>query len=247
MDLVQKGSQTAKDGFENEQDICNKFNNWQSDIEAQNWLLIMNYDLQEIENVNAVVLHGFKADVNVQVKIKLKSAIDTENIQVKLVSNKKGFNQVDKRWLSHYKEMWNIPNDVFILLQYYTGEIKPYKTGTKDSRRMFINEFTEKEQELLLDWFKNNKILILTDIIKGRGQFSAEWVLVAQKIQNNARWILVNINEALQHYANGDVQISPKGSLYLGKITIQRKGGDNGRETANMLQFKLDPTQLFDL
>lgn len=247
MDLVQKGSQTAKNGFKNEQDICDKFNNWKNDIEAKNWLLIMNYNLEEIETVNTVVLHGFKADVNVQVKIKLKTAIDTENIQVKLVSNKKGFNQVDKRWLSHYKEMWNIPENIFTLLQYYTGELKPYKSGTKDSRRMFITEFNNEEQNLLLNWFKSNKTLILTDIIKGRGQFSAEWILVAQKIENNARWTLVNINEALQHYSDGDVQISPKGSLYLGKITIQRKGGDNGRETANMLQFKLDPTQLFDL
>ena len=247
MDLVQKGSQTAKNGFRNEQDICDKFNNWKNDVEAKNWLLIMNYNLEEIETVNAVVLHGFKADVNVQVKIKLKTAIDTENIQVKLVSNKKGFNQVDKRWLSHYKEMWNIPENIFTLLQYYTGELKPYKSGTKDSRRMFITEFNNEEQNFLLNWFKSNKTLILTDIIKGRGQFSAEWVLVAQKIENNARWTLVNINEALQHYSDGDVQISPKGSLYLGKITIQRKGGDNGRETANMLQFKLDPTQLFDL
>lgn len=28
---------------------------------------------------------------------------------------------------------------------------------------------------------------------------------------------------------------------------MQRKGGDNGRETANMLQFKINPTKLFDL
>ena len=27
---------------------------------------------------------------------------------------------------------------------------------------------------------------------------------------------------------------------------MQRKGGDGGRETANMLQFKIDPTRLFD-
>lgn len=32
-----------------------------------------------------------------------------------------------------------------------------------------------------------------------------------------------------------------------GHITIQRKGGDGGRDTANMLQFKIDPTDLFDI
>lgn len=172
----------------------------------------MQYDLQKIEYVKAVVLHGYKADVNVQVQIKLKSALDTENIQVKLVSNKKGFNQIDKRWLSNYKEMWNIPDNI-------------YK----------------------LSWFAINKTLILSDIIKRRGKFSAEWVLVAQKTGNNARWILVNINVVLQHYSTGEVRISPRGSIYIGNVTMKRKGGDGGRDSANMLQFKLDPTQLFDI
>ena len=247
MDLVLRGSQTAKDGFKNEQEICDKFNNWQFDNEAIQWLTIMQYDLKEIEYVKAVVLHGFKSDVNVQVQVKFKSVIDTENIQVKLVSNLKGFNQIDKRWLSHYKDMWNIPDDIYKLLQYYTGELKPYRQNIRDSRRMFMDEFTIDEQDSVLQWLSNNKTLILSDIIKGRGQFSAEWVLVAQKIKNNARWVFVNINQALQYYSLGDVRISPRGSIYIGNVTMQRKGGDGGRDTANMLQFKLDPTLLFEL
>lgn len=246
MNLIQKGSQTAKNGFKNEQDVCNKFNNWQTDTDARQWLSIMQYNLDEIEYIIANVLHGYKADINVQVKIKLKSAIDTENIQVKLVSNQKGFNQVDKRWLSHYREMWNIPDEIYKLLQYFTGELKPYKQNVRDPRRMFIDELTENEQLSLLKWFKANKTLILSDIIKGRGKFSAEWILVAQKLDNNAHWVLVNINQALQHYSKGEVIISPKGSIYIGNVTVQRKGGDNGRDTANMLQFKLDPSELFN-
>ena len=246
-DLVELGSQTAKNGFKNEQDICDKFINWENDIEAQKWLKIMKYNLEEIEYVKAVVLHGYKADVNVQVQIKLKTAVDTENIQVKLVSNKKGFNQVDKRWLKSYNELWNIPHNVYVALQHFTGELPPYKDNTRDSRRMFLDEMTKDDKDLIINWFNDNKTLILSDIIKGRGQFSAEWVLVAQKVNNNARWILKNINEALQHYSEGNVSVSPKGSIKIGKVTVQRKGGDNGRETANMLQFKLDPTELFEI
>lgn len=37
--------------------------------------------------------------MQVQVTIKLKEAIDAQNLQVKLVSNTKGFNQIDKRWV----------------------------------------------------------------------------------------------------------------------------------------------------
>lgn len=102
-----------------------KFNNWQTDFEAQRWLVLMEYNLEEIEFVKAVVLSGYKADIQVQITIKLKEVIDVENIQVKLVSNLKGFNQIDKRWIDKYVEMWNIPNEIATLLKEYTGEILP--------------------------------------------------------------------------------------------------------------------------
>lgn len=245
--LVLRGSKTAKNGFKNEREIAEKFNNWTIDTEAQQWLVIMNYDLDNIEYVKAVVLRGYKADVNVQIKIKLKNAIDTENIQVKLVSNKKGFNQVDKRKLDNYKELWDMPEDVYEILQYFTGEKAPYKENTKDNRRMFLNEMEQDKQDKVVKWFSENKTLILSDIIKGRGQFSAEWVLVAQKTGYKNRWVLKNINEVLQHYAVGEVKISSRGSMELGGVLVQRKGGDGGRETAKMLQFKLDPTSLFNI
>lgn len=74
------GSQTAKNGFLNEDDIVNKFNHWKTDEEAQKWLLIMNYDLNQIEFVKAVKLSGYKTDVQVQVSIKLKEAFDVQNL-----------------------------------------------------------------------------------------------------------------------------------------------------------------------
>jgi hypothetical protein len=49
MDLIQRGSKTAKDGFKNEKDIVDKFNNWKKDKIAQDWLKIMGYDIKEIE------------------------------------------------------------------------------------------------------------------------------------------------------------------------------------------------------
>lgn len=248
IDKVKLGSKTAKDGFRNEKHIADKFNNWYNDTEAKEWLIIMGYSLERIEYVKAIVISGYKADLNVKVQVKLKDALDIENIQVKLVSNKKGFNQIDKRWLKSYNEIWNIPNNVYKVLEYFTGEVKPYKDEVRDSRRMFMDEFTQEERALVLDWLNKNKLLIISDILKGRGEFSAEWVLVAQKLQENARWVLKNINEVIHYYfADGKVEMSPKGSIKLGKVTLQRKGGDNGRLTANMLQFKIDPTELFDI
>ncbi|MDN4753226.1 hypothetical protein QYZ87_01565 [Porphyromonadaceae bacterium W3.11] len=206
----------------------------------------MEYNLDEIEFVKAVVLSGFKADIQVQVTVKLKQAIDAENIQVKLVSNFMGFNQIDKRWVDKYVTMWDIPNDITQLLKEYTGELPPRINNPKDKRRTFANEFSEKDQRKLLTWLQNNKSLIVSDVLKGRGKFSAEWMLVAQKTDTHARWILKPMNYCLNFFGNGDVLISPRGTLKIGKITMQRKGGDGGRSTANMLQFKINPAELFE-
>ena len=43
MSLVDRGSQTAKDGFKNEEDIIKKFNDWEKDKDAQTWLISMKY------------------------------------------------------------------------------------------------------------------------------------------------------------------------------------------------------------
>lgn len=241
---AEKGSKIARDGFKNEKDVVRKFNNWETDEDAQEWLKIMGYDLDEIEYVVAKILHGYKTDVQAQITIKLKKLIDAQNIQVKLVSNPKGFNQIDKRWVDQYVEMWDIPNDVADLLKYFTGEYEPYKENVKDERRMFLNELSEEEQSKILNFFENNKTLVLCDIIKGRGQFAAEWMLVIQKV-GDVRWVLKPINFVLNHYGEGNVSITPRGSLKIGRVTVQRKGGDGGRKTANMLQFKVNPAELF--
>lgn len=247
-DPVLRGSNTAKNGFKNERHIADKFNNWKMDTEAQKWLQIMEYNLDNIDYVKAVVISGCKADVNVQISIKMKQALDVENIQVKLVSNSRGFNQIDKRWIKSYQTLWKIPDDIVEILKRYTGELPPNIANTKDERRMFADEFTLTEQKKLLNFLHSNKTLIVTDILRGRGEFAAEWVLVAQKVSANSRWVLKNINEVINHYlSDGKVKITNRGSLSVGKVTIQRKGGDGGRNTANMLQFKIDPSELFDI
>ena len=41
---VEQGSRTAKQGFKNEDEIRDKFNNWRSDIDAKAWLKTMGHD-----------------------------------------------------------------------------------------------------------------------------------------------------------------------------------------------------------
>ncbi|EKH5242448.1 type II restriction endonuclease, partial [Campylobacter coli] len=155
-------------------------------------------------------------------------------------------NQVDKRWLKNYDELWNFPDKLFEILQYFTGEKSPKIKNSKDKRRMFLTEFEKEEQEQVVNFFRKNQALVVNDVLKGRGQFASEWFLVILRIEKqDLKWILKPINEVINFYS-GEVVITDRGSLKIGKITMQRKGGDNGRLSANMLQFKINPCELFD-
>jgi len=116
-EMIALGSKTAKGGFSNEQDVVDRFNNWKNDKVAQEWLAEMNYKKDDIEFVKASKVRGhYKADIQVRITvlIKLKSQEDLQNLQVKLVSNPQGFNQIDKRWVDKYVELWNIPTDFVV-------------------------------------------------------------------------------------------------------------------------------------
>lgn len=247
IDAIERGSLTAKRGFQNEKEVADKFNNWRFDEDAQKWLQIMHYDLQDIEGVDAIVLSGhYKTDVQVQVTIYLKKAIDIRNLQVKLVSNENGFNQIERRRVDKYVDLWNIPTDVKSILRRYTGEDSPTIPNPRDPRRMFADEFSLSEQKIVLNWLRKNQFLIVSDILKGRGEFAAEWMLVAQKVAYNARWVLKPMNYCLNFFGNGDVEITNQGNFRIGMITMQRKGGDGGRDSAKDLQFKINPAKLFN-
>lgn len=259
-DLVRIGSETAKSGFANERDIAAKFKAWKNDIEAQKWLVIMHYDLKQIEEVDAIILHGYKTDVQVKIIIKMKNGFAVENISIKKTNIKANFNQIDKRWVDHYKKMWDIPNDITELLKRFTGEITPeqlLKEGNisetiykslRDKRRFFLDEFDSKDTIKVVNFFKNNKIQIVADLIKGNDKFAADWMLVTlyEKVHNTTTWALADINKALSIFGDGDVKISPHGSLFIGHIFMQRKGGDGGRKSSQMLQFKIKPSLIFD-
>lgn len=207
------------------------------------------YDLSKIEYVKAVkVKAGNKTDVQVQIKIsiKLRDEIDVQNISVKLVSNEKWFNQIDKRLLKNYDKLWNFPADVLKLFQYFCWELKPYKSWTRDARRMFITEMTKEEQDKIFQFLNEKRLMIVSDILKGRWEFAAEWMLVVKKT-SLYEWVLKSMNEVMNFYGNWEILISPQWSIKIWRITVQRKWGDWGRESANMLQFKIDPTQLFDI
>ena len=240
---VELGSATAKNGFRNEDEIRDKFNAWQSDNDSRAWLEAMNYEIADIVSVTAAKPHGEKADVEVTVKTNAAERI--EKISIKLVSSPNGFNQIDKRWLATYAKMWNMPPDVVEALKLYVGE-NPPREASRDDKRMYLDELDQKTQASVVEFFTTHKDEIISDLLSGDGEHAAGWIMVTYKATDEPRWVIKSSTDTIKFYSDGPVEITKAGNLKIGRITMQRKGGDNGRETAKMLQFKLNPVQLFD-
>ena len=224
---VERGSKTAKGGFQNEDEIRDKFNNWQTDAEARAWLEAMNHSLAAIDGVSASKPHGEKADV--EVTVKTKSGERVERISIKLVSSPNGFNQIDKRWLKTYATKWKMPPDVVDALKLFVGETPPRESG-RDSQRMYLNELDGKAQRAVVDFFTANKDEIVSDMLAGDGDHSADWMIVAWKATDKPKWVIRSSADAIKFYGEGPVELTKAGNLKIGRITMQRKGGDNGRE-----------------
>lgn len=268
------GSKTAKGGFANEKDICIKFNNWKNDKQAKEWLEIMGYNIEKLNSVKAIQvpirikkedLQKFnvtqqdydefvrfkKADAQIRITIKIGNMVKIENISLKKANSDADYNQIDKRTVDFYQEMWGFNNEITLWLKLFTGEI-PLKAQKKligkikpkDKRRLFLTEMPKRIQRKIIQFFKNNKILVITDILKGRGGLSADWMLVTRlnKQEKTTTWVLKDINNVMNFFGSGDVEISHRGSLHIGRITVQRKGGT---PDPTKLQFKFKPCELF--
>lgn len=273
MNKQEIGSMTAKGGFLNEKNICEKFLNWKKDIDAQQWLKVMGYDYEKIVNLKAIhipvrislktalslgitkekyeeTIRFKKADIQIRLEIKIKEALFLENISLKKANKGAGFNQVDKRPVDTYQGMWGFNKNISKWLKLFTGEINPKECmkeinslKLRDERRIFFSEMSENIKEEIIKFFKDNKTIIICDILKGRGGLSADWFLVTEKDGEIIRWVMKDINYVLNHYAQGEIELSPKGSLKIGRVLMQRKGGTPDPDS---LQFKINPLSLFE-
>ena len=147
MNKTEIGSETAKGGFANEKDICKKFNKWKKDKEAQSWLKVMGYKIGKIDSVKAIqiptrikksdiekfgiseedfedLMRFKKADAQIRIVITIGDILKVENLSLKKANSDADYNQIDKRWVDAYQEMWNFNEDIALWLKLFTGKLK---------------------------------------------------------------------------------------------------------------------------
>ena len=77
-----------------------------------------------------------------------------------------------------------------------------------------------------------------------RGALKSDYVLVTEKDEDRCQWTIADIATVCNFYSQGEVEVSPRGNLKIGRITLQRKGGT---PDPTSLQFKFNPLTLFAL
>jgi len=266
------GSETAKGGFDNEHDIAVKFSNWRDDKIAREWLKSMGYEPTNIKLLKSVHIPPHisketacklgisndkfaesikfkKSDIQIRLEILINDVLYIENISCKKSNVNAGYNQIDKRSVDTYQNMWGFDDTISKWLKLFTGEFNPkdyLENETLNSlhqqKRMLISEMTESIQKNIITFFTRKKMLVLCDILQGRGGLSADWFLVTRSNDKKIDWVLSDINNVIDIFSEGEVRLSPRGSLKIGKITMQRKGGT---PDPTSLQFKINPLELF--
>lgn len=194
-----------------------------------------------------------KADAQIKIIIKIGEILKIENISLKKANSDADYNQIDKRTVDSYQEIWNFSDEVNFWLKLFTGELLPKeikkrfpKIKPRENNRLFLDEIPEKAKEEIINFFTEKKVMVLSDIIRGRGGLSADWMLVTRinRDDNSTTWSLRNINEVINYYTQGNVHLSPRGSLTIGRVTLQRKGGT---PDPTKLQFKFKPCDIFKI
>lgn len=261
------GSETAKSGFSNERSIASKFKNYINDKDAQLWLEFMGYDIKNIDCLEAKVIpagsknvgelmsesdleqferfHRFsKADLQVQIEIKMLGIIYRENISAKSTKASASFNQIDKRKVATYQTMWEFSDEIRAILECFTGEKDPLELGyliedtevSKGKRRITTKTMTNEHVTVILRFLNENKYKILSDILIGSGPLKADYMIITT---NEEKFNIFKTVDIVSKYSNYNFEKSKRSSFTLNSVfTIQRKGGT---PDPTSLQFKFKP------
>ena len=233
-------SQTAKNGYNEEQLVCNDLNN------------------EKIKNVFEPILGK---DYNKCSKVigNYKSDIQSENKklrgQVKKYK-KNQFQQLDRHWTSNIIENIRELNEVSdILKNLFEYALLPNGTHVDKSKNIKIlcnSNYSQDTLDNLLNLLNKNKKSILEYAFYGSNLEIQPEYLFGVEYENSKRnkIVVFKIEDIIKYLETLNFKISPKKTcILLGNnrtISLQRKGGDAGRKSSNHLAIKLILSNLID-
>lgn len=233
-------SQTAKNGYKEEENICDDLKN----------IVIKNYFSSVLGNTYDNCLR-----INGNHKCDIKSNNNILKAQVKKIKEGQ-FQQLDRHWIDHLikniPELSNISQILKDLFEYPLLSNQKYIDKSKSLKKLCISNYSQETLTNFLEILNNNLKLILNYAFLGTNiELQPEYLFCVNYINNKrSNIILFKIKEIIDYLCKFDFKISTKKTaIILGNdaiISLQRKGGDCGRKTSNQFQIKIIVSKLID-
>jgi hypothetical protein len=255
-------SEAAKRGFKAEDRIINAINN--NDEVGKKIIKA----IEDLCGYSLTSYSAFKCPPRAKADIAITHNGKQILISVKEFDVDIGFdyNHVERKYVDFYARKWSIPKDVYVALKKFVGEvnakgdpisieelqreaellgISPGKLSKK--RRTFLNQMDDKTIESVKRFFSENKMKILKDVFID--DEAIEFFIVVKRQKGLAYYYILSTKDVLDTYGKGDIKVTPKGSLLIGRVELQRKSGDHRTArgwvdiSASQLQFKIKPSE----
>jgi len=255
-------SKAAKRGFKAEDRIINAINN--NDEVGKKIIKA----IEDLCGYSLMSYSAFKCPPRAKADIAITHNGKQILISVKEFDVDIGFdyNHVERNHVDFYAQKWSMPKDVYVALKKFVGEvnakgdpisieelqkeaellgISPGKLSKK--RRTFLNQMDDKTIESVKRFFSENKMKILKDVFID--DEAIEFFIIVKRQKGLACYYILSTKDVLDTYGKGDIKVTPKGSLLIGRVELQRKGGDHWTPrgwvdtSASQLQFKIKPSE----
>ena len=245
-DLRNLASSTAKDGYAVEKKVVDMFVNKEQIPDDVKNLLNMDSS-KDVECIRG----GGTQKSDIVVKYTTEDGTEkVAGVSIKLVKNVKtgGYNHLDRRSVATFMGFFDktdTSDRVKELFDKFCGVVPPDK-NSKSSKRMFMNEFSKEDQDIVINWLNDNKKKVLNLIFAGSVNYkegeddsfdknhAADYILTSYGINGTKK--LEKITDKIKEYDDAEWKLTPNGSLKLGNITLQRKGGSGQPDN---IQFKI--------
>jgi hypothetical protein len=231
---LEKGKKEARIGLDSEQDIINRINFDKEFHNKMNRCLIkLGFNVQGR-------LRARKDDIKTDIFIRIN---EREEIGVSIKSSTMtSFHQLDRRRLEEWKDLLNMPKDVFEIIKEATLRI------AKNPRAEFV---LEKDRDKIRKFFTDHLSEVINEIFK-RGEKMLKLLIIIDKRKRTLYiFRMDDVIRFLIENALNNLHFTEKGIIKLGEfVSIQRKGGDRKQITisktdwshpGNQLQFKFSP------
>ncbi len=233
-------SQTAKNGYKEEELVCKDLN---SELIKEAFIPMLGNNYNKCNRITG----NHKCDIQSDDKI----------VRAQVKKYKKGqFQQLDRHWTSSLVE--NIPEldeASQILKDLFEYPLLPNGTHvdkSKNIKKLCNSNYSQEILDNFLDLLNKCKKQILKYAFYGSNLEIQPEYLFGVEYENDKRnkIVVFKIEDVIKYLEKINFKISPRKTVILlgdnNIISLQRKGGDSGRKSSNQLQIKLILSNLID-